>query len=227
MIWLFDYDLTIYGHDEHVVIESLDNRISAFVQKVTGTDFETAHKIRTDYLQRFGTTLAGLQNMHGVNPEEFFDFIHQPEYLIYPKTSPVKASLIRGLVGHRYVFTNGRRDWSEAGMTHMGVRDCFEDILDLKQLDWIGKPQDSAYEKAELWLSKKIPEQFFSNGTPADPSQIVLLEDSVRNLEPAHRRGWTTILVNPVPDVPGWVDFYIPTLLHLTTILPELAKRMK
>lgn len=227
MIWLFDYDLTIYGADEHCVIESLDNRISKYVQKVTAVDDETAHEIRKDYLQRFGTTLAGLQAMHGVKPDDFFDFIHQPEFLIYPKPSPKKASLIKGLAGHRYIFTNGRRDWSEAGMTHMGVRDCFEEIFDLKQMDWVGKPQDSAYEKAELWLAKKVPEMFFANGAPADPSQIVLLEDSVRNLEPAHRRGWTTILVNPIPDVPSWVDFYIPSLLHLTGILPDLAKRMK
>lgn len=227
MIWLFDYDLTIYGADEHNVIDSLDHRISLMVQKATGTDFETAHQIRKDYLKRFGTTLAGLQAMHGVDPETFFDFIHEPEYLTYPKHSPAKANLIMGLAGHRFVFTNGRRDWSEAGMEHMGVRQCFEDVFDLKQMGWIGKPHDSAYEKAERWLAKKVPEMFFANGTPADPSQIVLLEDSVRNLEPAHRRGWTTILVNPVPDVPSWVNFYIPSLLHLTSILPELAKRMK
>lgn len=224
MIWLFDYDLTLYGADEHCVIESLDERISQTVQNATGVDMETAHKIRKEYLVRFGTTLAGLQAMHGVKPDDFFDFIHQPEYLIYPKPSPAKRSLITGMPGHRYIFTNGRRDWSEAGMEHMGVRDCFEDIFDLKQMDWIGKPHESAYEKAEKWLAQKLPDQFFANGTPADPSKIVLLEDSVRNLEPAHRRGWKTILVNPIPDVPSWVDFYVPSLLHLTTILPELVR---
>ncbi len=224
MIWLFDYDLTLYGADERCVIDSLDHRISLSVQKATGVDFEKASEIRKEYLQRFGTTLAGLQAMHGVQPDDFFDFIHEPEYLTYPKPSPAKRNLIMGLDGHRFVFTNGRRDWSEAGMTHMGVRDCFEDIFDLKQMDWVGKPHDSAYDKAERWLAQKLPEQFFANGTPADPSKIVLLEDSVRNLEPAHRRGWTTVLVNPVPDTPSWVDYYVPSLMHLTTILPELVR---
>lgn len=224
MIWLFDYDLTLYGADEHCVIDSLDERISQTVQNATGVDMETAHKIRKEYLIRFGTTLAGLQTMHGVKPDDFFDFIHQPEYLTYPKPSPAKRSLITGLVGRRFIFTNGRRDWSEAGMEHMGVRDCFEDVFDLKQMDWIGKPHESAYEKAEKWLAERVPDAFFANGTPADPSKIVLLEDSVRNLEPAHRRGWKTILVNPIPDAPSWVDYYVPSLLHLTTILPDLVK---
>ena len=224
MIWLFDYDLTIYGADERNVLESLDERISLYVQNATGVDSDTAHKIRKDYLQRFGTTLAGLQTMHGVQPDDFFDFIHQPEFLQYPKPSPAKRNLIMGLPGRLFIFTNGRRDWSEAGMDRMGIRDCFEDVFDLKQMDWVGKPHESAYDKMEAYLAKRVPDEFFRNGTPANPSHIVMLEDSVRNLEPAHRRGWTTVLVNPIPDVPSWVNFYVPSLLHLTSILSELVK---
>lgn len=204
-VWLFDYDLTLYGTEERCVINSLDHRISLFVQKTVGGDFESAHKIRTDYLERFGTTLAGLMVMNQVDPDEFFDFIHQPEYLIYPKKAPEKLELLQSLKGSRFVFTNGRRDWSEAGMSHMGIDSAIDGVLDLKQLDWVGKPHDSAYEKAEEWLGKR--------------TQIVLLEDSLRNLEPAHRRGWTTVFVNPSADVPDWVDFHIPHLLDLARIL--------
>ena len=216
MVWLFDYDLTLYGTEERYVINSLDHRISTFVQKTVGGDFESAHKIRTDYLERFGTTLAGLMAMNGTDPDDFFDFIHEPEYLTYPKKAPEKLSLLLGLKGPRFVFTNGRHDWSEAGMAHMGIDSAIDGVFDLKQLDWIGKPHDSAYEKMESWLARKLPAMGLS--MPADPREIVLLEDSLRNLEPAHRRGWTTILVNPDVDAPDWVDFKIPHLM----ILPEL-----
>lgn len=204
-VWLFDYDLTLYGTEERYVINSLDHRISLFVQKTVDTDFETAHKIRTDYLERFGTTLAGLMAMNHVDPDEFFDFIHEPENLIYPKASPEKLKLLQGLSGKRYVFTNGRHDWSETGMDHMGIHSAIDGVFDLKMMDWIGKPHDSAYEKMEKWLSQK--------------TQIVLLEDSLRNLEPAHRRGWTTVFVNPSADVPDWVDYHIPHILDLIRIL--------
>lgn len=224
MIWLFDYDLTLYGADERDVLDSLDERISMSVQNATGVDSEKAHEIRKDYLQRFGTTLAGLQVMHNVQPDDFFDFIHQPEFLKYPKPAPAKRELIMSLPGRRFVFTNGRRDWSEVGMEHMGIRDCFEDVFDLKQMDWVGKPHDSAYDKIEAYLAYKIPDEFFRIGSPAKSADIILLEDSVRNLEPAHRRGWTTVLVNPVSDVPSWVDFYIPNILNLNSILPEIIK---
>ena len=216
MVWLFDYDLTLYGTEERYVINSLDHRISKFVQKTVGGDFESAHKIRTDYLERFGTTLAGLMAMNGTDPDEFFDFIHEPEYLTYPKKAPEKLSLLLGLRGPRFVFTNGRHDWSEAGMAHMGIDSAIDGVFDLKQLDWIGKPHDSAYEKMESWLARKLP--VMGLAMPADPREIVLLEDSLRNLEPAHRRGWTTVLVNPDVDAPDWVDYRIPHLMNL----PEL-----
>ena len=215
-IWLFDYDLTLYGVEERCVINSLDHRISLFVQKTVGTDFETAHKIRTDYLEQFGTTLAGLMAKNKVDPDVFFDFIHETEYLVYPKNSPQKKSLLQSLKGLRFVFTNGRHDWSEAGMAHMGIDSAMDGVFDLKQMGWEGKPHDGAYLKMERWLLDKLPQM----GHPVydDPRDIILLEDSLRNLEPAHRRGWTTIYVNPSAETPDWVDYHIPHLLNLADV---------
>lgn len=218
MIWLFDYDLTLYGEDERPVLQSLDNRISLFVQKVVGCDFHASHQIRTEYLERFGTTLSGLQAMHQVEPNDFFDFIHETEYLIYPKFSQQKRELLQNLDGPRFVFTNGRSDWSETGMARMGILDCMEGIFGLEQMDWIGKPHESAYEKLENWLKQRLSEKNME--FPRDSRQMVLLDDSIRNLEMAHRRGWTTILVNPQPDKPDWLEYRIAHLLDLPKILP-------
>ncbi len=208
LTWLFDYDLTLYGVEERCVIQSLDDRISLSVQNAVGGDLENAHRIRKEYLAEFGTTLAGLQAMHGVKPDDFFDFIHQPEFLIYPKASPEKRALLQSLPGRHFVFTNGRHDWSEAGMDHMGIRDCFEGVFDLKLMDWIGKPHESAYEKMVQFLGER-------DALPENPKEIILLEDSLRNLEPAHKMGWTTVWVNPDGETPDWVDLHIPHLLNL------------
>ena len=216
MVWLFDYDLTLYGAEERCVLNSLDHRISLFVQKTVGGDFESAHKIRTDYLERFGTTLAGLMAMHQVNPDDFFDFIHEPEYLIYPKKAPEKLALLQSLKGPRFVFTNGRYDWSEAGMAHMGIDSAIDGVFDLKLLGWEGKPHESAYDKMEKWLAQKLPAMGFE--MPENKREIVLLDDGLRNLEPAHRRGWTTIFVNPASESAPYVDYHIPHLMNLTDL---------
>jgi putative hydrolase of the HAD superfamily len=154
--------------------------------------------------------------MNKVNPDEFFDFIHEPEYLIYPKKAPEKLALLQSLKGPRFVFTNGRHDWSEAGMAHMGIDSAIDGVFDLKQLDWVGKPHDSAYVKMEKWLSEKLATMGIAY--PENPKEIVLFEDSLRNLEPAHRRSWTTVFVNPTPDTPDWVDFHIPHLLEIKSL---------
>ena len=200
MVWLFDYDLTLYGTEERCVINSLDHRISLFV----------------------GTTLAGLMAMNNTDPDDFFDFIHVPDFLIYPKKAPEKLALLQSLRGPRFVFTNGRHDWSEAGMAHMGIDSAIDGVFDLKQLDWVGKPHDSAYVKMEKWLAEKLAGMGIAY--PENPKEIVLLEDSLRNLEPAHRRGWTTIFVNPTTDTPNWVDYHIPHLMNLRDIVPTLKK---
>ena len=210
-IWLFDYDLTLYGEEERFVLNSLDHRIAEFVQKTVGGTFESATEIRKDYLHRFGTTLSGLMAMNGTAPDDFFDFIHESEFLIYPKVSPEKIALLESLAGHRYVFTNGRGDWSRAGMARMEIAHAIEDVFDLKLMDWEGKPHASAYEKIEKWLvSRGVLDE-----KSTDKTQIILLEDSLRNLEPAYERGWTTVLVNPNIQAPSWVDFHIPHLLNL------------
>ena len=93
--------------------------------------------------------------MNGTLPDDFFDFIHEPEYLIYPKVAPEKLSLLQSLNGHRYVFTNGRGDWSRAGMAHMQIDSAIEDVFDLRMMDWEGKPHASAYGKMEKWLESR------------------------------------------------------------------------
>ena len=50
-IWLFDYDLTLYFESERAVLNSLDRRISLYVQKILGCDFEKAQEIRKEYLR--------------------------------------------------------------------------------------------------------------------------------------------------------------------------------
>ena len=47
-IWLFDYDLTLYGEDERFVLDSLDKRIALFVQKTLNVNLEDAQKVRKE-----------------------------------------------------------------------------------------------------------------------------------------------------------------------------------
>lgn len=213
-IWLFDYDLTLYGHEEREVLNSLDHRISLFVQQTIDVSFECASEIRKKYWLDYGTTLAGLRAEHQVDPNVFFNFIHYNDGLVFPKESPEKRALLKSLNGAKFIFTNARRDWSDAGLSSMGIADCFDGIVDLKELNWHGKPSVHAYNTMEDFLSK----QGFSL-SKINSTSIVFLEDSVLNLRQAHERGWTTILVHPTEKKESWIDYQLDHLLSLQALL--------
>lgn len=217
IIWLFDYDLTLYTSEERYVLDSLDKRITEFVQELLSVDFEKASQIRQKYLQEFGTTLSGLQVKHGTSPNDFFDFIHQPEYLIYPPLSVEKKSILENLPGKKIVFTNGRADWASAGLKAMGIFSCFEYIFDLKAMDWIGKPVASAYDKMQNFLKLHFKEN--------DLTKIVFLDDASRNLPMAKSKGWFTILVGETLSN-EFTNFSLESILDLPAILPDLMERL-
>jgi hypothetical protein len=73
-----------------------------------------------------------------------------------------------------------------------------------------------AYDKMEAFLKKASINSFDEN-----PSQIIFLEDSIRNLQEAHERGWTTIFVNATQQKPDWVDYQLDHLQSLKLLLED------
>lgn len=208
-VWLFDYDLTLYTYKERFVLDSLDRRIMLFVKAFFGCSEERATEIRRDYLVRFGTTLRGLQVLHGVDPNEYYDFIHRNEGLVYPEFAPRKREILEGLPGTKFIFTNGRRDWSEAGMRSMGIGGAFSGILDVAAMNWLGKPAASAYACAEEFMKRELGKA---------PESVVMLDDAAKNLPGGVARGWLPVLVNPlVPE--GFEGFHVDSLFELPDLV--------
>lgn len=210
-LWLFDYDLTLYGSEESYVIESLDRYITEFVSRRLSLGEDEANRVRKGYCREFGTTLGGLRARHGVEPHEFFDFIHTGERLRMPKADPAKHALLKSLPGVRYVFTNARRDWAEMGLKAMGIEDCFEGLFDLQYFGWLGKPAPEPYAQVEAGLRAAGHEW-------KSPRSLVLLDDKADNLDTARQRGWSTVLVHP-DGGPGDYDGHIAHLRELPSIL--------
>lgn len=185
MIWLFDYDLTLYGHDESFVLDSLDRNITLFLETRFGLSTRDADSHRKVYCQKYGTTLGGLKVEHGVTPEDYFSFIHSGESLKFPAPNPQLRQWLFNLPGRRAIFTNARADWMQLGIEAMGISDCFDTIIDIESLQWNNKPDPHVYFMAEQQL-----------GNP-HPSEILFFDDKEENLIPAHSRGWRTALVHP------------------------------
>lgn len=182
--WLFDFDLTLYGHDEYDVLLALDRNISRFVMERLDLTKDAADALRHEYWKKFGTTLAGLRHLHGVKEHDYFDFIHGSGTLLLPRAVPAKHELLLRLPGRRWIFTNARRDWAERGLCSMGIADCFEGIFDTECFGWRCKPDPEVYAAIERLLGARGPE-------------LILIDDRAVNLTTARERGWRTVFVHP------------------------------
>lgn len=183
-LWVFDYDLTMYGRDEAHVLHSMDIYISEFVQKELKIDFSEANCLRKQYWKKYGTTLAGLRKQCNIDPQDYFDFIHSGPCIQIPKYSPNLQKFLKMLPNKPWIFTNGRKDWTQMGLANMGVHFDNEKIIDIEALQWDGKPSQAAYDIAADRLN-----------WPAD--KIVFLEDKIENLVTAKNNNWNTILFDP------------------------------
>jgi hypothetical protein len=76
--WVFDLDNTLYPADCDLW-PKIDQRITLYLSHLFGLDGMSSRALQKYYYQRYGTTLRGLMEEHGIGPEEFLDFTHDIE----------------------------------------------------------------------------------------------------------------------------------------------------
>jgi len=178
-----DLDGTLYSNDCGLW-QAIRERISAYMRERMGFSAEEEVRLRSFYLQTYGTTLRGLQIHHHVDPEEYLAFVHDIPLDRYLHPDTVLHDLLESLPQSMWIFTNADSNHAWRVMKALGVQDCFTGIIDIWALDFVCKPQPEAYHKALALAGKP------------DPQRCILLDDALRNLAPAREIGFYTILVN-------------------------------
>jgi putative hydrolase of the HAD superfamily len=182
--WVFDLDNTLYPADCDLW-PKIDQRITLYLSYLFGLDGMSSRALQKYYYQRYGTTLRGLMEEHGIGPKEFLDFTHDIDRSsLLPDLA--LASAITALSGRKLILTNGSREHALRTAGALGLEAMFEDIFDIADADFIPKPAAATYER------------FFERHA-VDPAQAVMVEDLANNLIIPHERGMTTVLVVPKP----------------------------
>ena len=182
--WVFDLDNTLYpaGSD---LWPKIDQRITLFLAHLFGLDGMSSRALQKYYYERYGTTLRGLMEEHGIGPDEFLDFTHDIDRSsLLPDLA--LAAAIAGLPGRKLILTNGSREHALRTAEALGLEAMFDDIFDIAAADFVPKPAAVTYER------------FFERHV-IDPARAVMFEDLARNLLVPHERGMTTVLVVPKP----------------------------
>jgi putative hydrolase of the HAD superfamily len=180
--WVFDLDNTLYPHHLNLW-EQVDVRIRDYIAGFLKVTHDEAFRLQKDYYRRYGTSLRGLMEEHGLDPDEFLELVHEIDYS--PLTpDPVLGEAIARLSGRKLILTNGTRRHAETVMRRLEIEQRFEDIFDIAAAELEPKPRPAVYDR-------------FLARHHVDPAKAAIFEDLSRNLEVPHGRGMTTVLVVP------------------------------
>ncbi len=180
--WVFDLDNTLYPHHLNLW-QQVDVRIRDFIAEFLKVPHEQAFLIQKDYYKRYGTTMRGLMTEHGLNPDDYLEFVHQIDHSPL-EPNPALGAALEKLPGRKLILTNGTRKHADAVMRRLAVHEHFEDVFDIIAADLEPKPLAATYDR-------------FLTRHAVDPARAAMFEDLARNLEAPHALGMTTVLVVP------------------------------
>ena len=222
--WVFDLDNTLYPADCDLW-PKIDQRITLYLSYLFGLDGMSSRALQKYYYQRYGTTLRGLMEEHGIGPAEFLDFTHDIDRSsLLPDLA--LANAITALPGRKLILTNGSREHALRTARALGLEAMFEDIFDIAAADFVPKPAAATYER------------FFERHA-VDPARAAMFEDLANNLIIPHERGMTTVLVVPKPGqmdhrdafeifrdaAPPYIDFVTSDLARfLNDLAPDTTE---
>ena len=179
--WIFDLDNTIYDINLGL-FKKISNRITDFIMSKYSLDIDQAKKIQKEYYLKYGLTLRGLIVEKKLEPEEFLDYVHDVEHPELKKNDQL-ISKIRILEGKKIIFTNATSKHAKKILKILELEDDFDQIIDIKDLEYIPKPDKRSY--------KKLLECLNLNKENLD--KTIFFEDTVKNLIPAKELGITTV----------------------------------
>ena len=179
--WIFDLDNTMYDINLGL-FKKISNRITDFIMSKYSLDIDQAKKIQKEYYLKYGLTLRGLIVEKKLEPEEFLDYVHDVEHPELEKNDQL-ISNIRILEGKKIIFTNATSKHAKKILKILELEHDFDQIIDIKDLEFIPKPDKRSY--------KKLLECLNLNKENLD--KTIFFEDTVKNLIPAKELGITTV----------------------------------
>ena len=181
--WVFDLDNTLYPPEARL-FDQIEVKMTTWVAETLKVTRAEADHLRKHYWHTYGTTLAGLMQEHGADPEPYLIDVHEIS-LDHLEEDPHLASMIRALPGRRIVYTNGSEPYARRVLAARGLEGLFDAVYGVEHADFRPKPERQAFELV-----------FKKDGVR--PEAAAMFEDEPRNLAAPHEMGMRTVHVAPI-----------------------------
>lgn len=183
--WVFDLDNTLY-HPSVRLFDQIEAKMRAFIVDRLNVTVAEADRLRANYWERYGTTLAGLIANHQVDPMEFLYDVHDISFADLAP-APNLAARIRNLPGRKIVYTNGDERYARRVLDELSLEQEFEAVFGIEHADFAPKPDRTAFE------------QVFAKAGVSGPT-AAMFEDMERNLAVPFALGMRTVLVHETSE---------------------------
>ena len=203
---LFDLDGTLYT-DETGLFAEVGSRIEGWVAEKLNLSLDAAKQLRHDYYIRYGTTMAGLLHDHpDLDIDAYLDYVHDVDVSQYLDPDPRLDQMLFNLPLPKVIFTNSISNWAERIATRLGVRNHFQQIFDVRAVDYYCKPHHHAFSSV-------------LNRLNVDGKACIMLDDQPSYLSGAAKAGMRTILVRPGGVVADGIDAAVSHVLDAEPVL--------
>lgn len=179
--------------------------MTEYVMSELKVEKERADHLRKHYWQKYGTTLAGLMDEHGLDPAPYLTHVHDIS-LAHMTPSPELAAAISSLPGRKIVYTNGTAPYAERVLEARGLAQNFDAIYGVEHANFRPKPERGAFETV-----------FKADRT--NPATAAMFEDDSRNLIAPHDMGMRTVHVAPQQANGDHIHYHTKDLLHFLSQL--------
>jgi len=205
--WIFDLDNTLYSADSGI-FQQVHELMGQFVSNHLNIGINEAKKIQMQYYKEHGTTLRGMMDNHGVEPDYFLAEVHKLDYSIVNSNKDLNNELNK-LSGKKIIYTNANMQHTLDVLERIELSNFFDEIFDIKMANYVPKPEITPYEE----IIKKYN---------LNPNSSAMFDDIAKNLVPAKKVGFTSIWIdagyeNFSDDIKSSKKFldYSTTDLHL------------
>lgn len=213
LVWLFDLDNTLHD-SSRAMFNAIDTAMSHAVQDLAGCDKETANALRLRYWKRYGATVIGMVRHHGADARTFLQRSHDFDIASLIHAEPGVARVINSLPGRKILLTNAPESYARTVLNELGLLPAFDSLWTMDQMSLQGQLRP----KPSLALMQQVVRRM-----RRCPSRLVLVEDTLSNLKPAHQLGMRTVhFHHPGTPCSGaaqgrspWVDLRITSLRQL------------
>ncbi len=214
--WIFDLDNTLYSADSGI-FQQVHKLMGEFISKNLKMDMVEAKKLQSKYYKLHGTTLSGLMENHGVEPDYFLDEVHKLDYSIVGPDEILNKELEK-LQGRKIIYTNANKKHAIDVLERINLANFFDEIFDIKMANYIPKPEIKPYEQ--------IIDIFNIN-----PSSSAMFDDIAKNLVPAKKVGFTPVWVdagyeNFSDDIQASKDYLDYSTRNLSSFLKDINEEI-